>query len=167
MKIRQIASSGYTGMTDVVQPGRFSLFTSSTGLPAPLAPYGYPAPEHFYAILAVASNSSQIPPKIGGVRPKPDQPIYGVNTVRYDQDGSGEPHVNVDRALVFQDERGRAFRLTFKEHPAHYRSLSRDTGLKTVLGIQGIPHRPKGTLSELSSSAGWRIFSTEFPGGSP
>ena len=69
-RLRPIATSAYTGMAEVVQPGRFSLFTGTTGLPSALITYSYPTTGQFYGILAAASLSSQHPPSLGGIRPQ-------------------------------------------------------------------------------------------------
>lgn len=152
-------------MNDVVQPGHYSLFTDKTAIPTPLADCAYPASENFYGVLAVASLSSQNPPTIGGVRPKAGEPVYSVNVIRFDPGhrGRDDPHSNVDRSLWFRGENGQAYRLSFDEHPVHFRRLSADTGLEVVLPHVGVPNRPSGPLSDLSTGAGWQNFSTSFP----
>jgi hypothetical protein len=149
-------------MAEVVGPGAFSLFTATTGLPNVLSQYAYPGEGALYGVLAAASLSSQNPPSLGGVRPRSGQPVYAVNTIRFDPGhrGSTGAHVNVDRALLFVDERGNAHRVTFKDHAAHYLTLSQDTALPAVLQMIGVPNQRSGALSELSAAAGWPDFST-------
>src|SRR6266566_2552965 len=103
--------SEYASMAAVVQPGQFSLFTGTTGLPSPLDTYVHPTTGGFYGILAAASLTSQSPPTLGGIRPHASAPVYSINAIRSDpgHPGSPEPHSNVDRRLLFLDERGRPF----------------------------------------------------------
>jgi hypothetical protein len=152
-------------MAEVVQAGTYSLFTGMADLPAQLAACAYPTADRFYGVLAAASLSTQNPPTLGGLRPRAGQPVYVVNVIRFDPGHRGrhDPHSNVDRSLWFESENGQAFRLSFDEHPAHFRRLSTDTGLDAVLTNYGIPNRPRGPLSDLSTAAGWQNFSTRFP----
>jgi len=163
--LRPIATSAYSDLGGVVQPGHYSLFTGKASIPAPLAACAYPAPGNLYGVLAAASNSSQNPPTIGGIRPLAGAPVYSVNVIRYDSGHRGrhDPHANVDRSLWFRGESGQAYRLAFDEHPVHFRRLSADTGLGIVLSDLGVPHRPSGPLTDLGTAAGWRTFSTSFP----
>ena len=163
--IRQVPTSAYTGMAEVVQPGRYSLFTGKAEIPTQLADCAYPTADKFYGVLAAASNSSQNPPTIGGVRPKAGQSVYSLNVIRYDPGHRGrhDPHSNVDRLLFFESERGQAYRVSLDDHPIHFRRLSADTGLDVVLTNLGVPLRPSGSLSDLSTAAGWQNFSTSFP----
>lgn len=164
-KLRPIATSAYAGLGNVVESGRYSLFTGKSAIPPQLADCAYPAPGNLYGVLAAASNSSLNPPTIGGVRPRASEPVYSVNVIRYDPGHRGrhDPHANVDRSLWFRGESGQAYRLSFDEHPIHFRRLSADTGLKVVLSDLGVPNRPSGTLSDLGTAAGWQNFSTSFP----
>jgi hypothetical protein len=163
--LRPIATSAFTGVGTVVQPGQYSLFTGTAAIPAPLAACAYPTPGNFYGVLAAASNSSQNPPTIGGIRPMAGEPVISVNVIRFDpgHHGRHDPHANVDRSLWFKGESGQAYRLSFDEHPVHFRKLSADTGLDVVLTNLGVPLRPSGPLSDLSSAGGWQNFSTSFP----
>ncbi len=45
----------------------------------------------------------------------------------------------------------------------NFHRLSNDTGLDVVLTNLGVPLRPSGPLSDLSSAGGWQNFSTSFP----
>jgi hypothetical protein len=159
--IRQVATSAYTGMAEVVQPGTYSLITEMATLPVQLIQCAYPTADKFYGVLAAASLSTQNPPTLGGIRLKAGQPVYAVNVIRFDPGhrGGRDPHANVDRSLWFQSDAGQTFRLSFAEHPAHFRKLSTDTGLEAVLKNYDIPNRARGPLSDLSTAAGWQNFS--------
>jgi hypothetical protein len=160
-RIRVIPSSEYSGLGSVVETGHYSLYTDQRDVPAPLRVYGdYPQEGDFYGLIVAASNSSQNPPRLGGITPKPGQPVYMVNTVRYDETQRSEPHVNVDRVLLFTDTQDQAFRLPLADHEAHFKRLSTDTGLDTILGMYSIPNQPSGLVSDLSSAGAWRDFST-------
>ena len=163
--LQSLATTAYSALGGVVSPGYYSLHTGKEGLPRQLTNFALPVAEKFYGVLAAASYSSQNPPTISGITLKPGQPVYAVNIIRHDPGHLGltDPHANVDKSFSFLGADGKAYRLSFDEHPNHCRRLSKDAGLEAVLQNFGIPHKQSGRLSDLSTGAGWQNFSTAFP----
>ena len=102
----------------------------------------------------MASLSSQHPPTIGGVTPASSAPVYRACTVRFDQHSStGEPHVNKDDVLLFQDQKGQSWRLYAADQPGHYERLSTDTQLGT-LDVHHWPKESAGSLAAIEAEGG-------------
>jgi|ERR1051325_884922 hypothetical protein len=118
--LQNIPNSAYSSLADIVEPGTYSLYTGRTDLPPQLTECALPLGDKFYGVLIGASNSSQNPPTIGGIRPMPGLPVYAQNVIRFDPGHGGRhtPHGNVDRSLRFTGENFRAYCLSFEEHPA-------------------------------------------------
>lgn len=148
---RLVDEEVYQSFCSDLNPGEYSLTTVKEDLEGPAVRFARSAStdSEFAALLAMSSTSSASPRPIGGVQPRPGSRVVSVRRIRPDR-GSTEFHVNVDDALLFEDEDENVW-LHSPERDDHYdSSVSRDAGLDGYLRpyeLEDVPRR--GSIDDL------------------
>jgi hypothetical protein len=152
----------YRELESAVSGGHYQRYDQLSALPSGLSRIaGFPTRNSFRTAVVLASNSSENPPTIGSLAPASSAPVFRISTVRADRHGStGEPHINKDDVLVFQDRSGKPWQLYAHHQPGHYTSLSTDAGLDLVLDTLKWPREREGTLKSLRAKGALVDFST-------
>lgn len=141
----------YRSFCSELRPGEYSFTTAKDELEGPAARFAQSASmdSEFAGLLAMSSTSSASPQKIGGVQPYPGSRVVSSRRVRPDH-GSSEFHVNVDDALLFDDEEENIW-LHSPERNDHYdSSVSCDVDLDGLLRpyeLEDVP--PRGSIDDL------------------
>lgn len=159
---REYPQDAFAELGELVERGHYRRFDDRSSVPSALSRISaFPDPDDYRTTVLMASLSSQHPPTIGGVTPASSAPVYRACTVRFDQHGStGEPHINKDDILLFQDQKGQSWQLYAADQPGHYERLSTDTQLGTTLDVHHWPKESAGSLTAIEAEGGLVDFST-------
>ena len=146
-KRRLLTNFDFESLSSVVDPGCYAAFDDPDDVPGSLKPFsGYVERDKFGGLIVMASQEGQGATTIGGLTPDVNFPVYRIRTRREDRHDE-EPHMNADDVLVFRCGDGQVAKVSNREQPQHYVSLSTATGLDASL--EQFPSKPRGLNSEL------------------